>query len=158
MISCLMPSTTWVILPRMSAEAELTEAGIGGRVVLMTSTLFVRDSIAVERSCWTVWASSLRSFRVTSTNSFMSFFPRSINLLKDAPQADDAPQEDQEDLEEATGAVSEGLTAGAASSSEDVVGAEAMSALSAVVLVVLVVVAPVRKVGGVALSSGLMNW
>lgn len=47
-ISCLMPSTTCDIRPRISADVELTDAG---SVVLRSSTFFVMDSIAVECSC-----------------------------------------------------------------------------------------------------------
>ena len=134
-ISCLSPATTCDILPRMSDEAVLTDSGKGGKLVLRPSTFLFRVSKAVERSCWTVWASSVRSLRVTETNSFISFFPISINLFKEAPQAD------HEDLDEAAaGAEGEEVSS--------VVGAEARAGL-VLGLSFALLVAP---------SSGLMNW
>lgn len=134
-ISCLRPATTCDTFPRISDEAVLTDSGKGGRLVLRPSTFLFSVSSAVERSCWTVWASSVRSLRVTETNSFISFFPISINLLKDAPQ------DDQDDLDEA--ADGEGVEASSVAV-EAGTGAGLVLGLSLALLV--------------APSSGLMNW
>jgi hypothetical protein len=82
-----------------------------------------------------VWTSSVKSLRVTSTNSFMSFLLRSINLLKDVPHVD------HDDLE------------GVAWVEDDSEGADSWSVGLGSALVLgrslALLVAP---------SRGLMNW
>lgn len=71
---------------------------------------------------------------MTSTNSFISFLPRSINLLKEVPHAD------HDDLEDAVWVVDDS----GEDSWVDGLGSGLVLGLSLVLLV--------------APSSGLMNW